>query len=97
LDGRREVAARAKESGGLGKQTKTKHKEDDSMNKAMALMAGLAAWAAVALVAALLAFNIGDKNQILMFLPILAAVVVAWAVGEVVTERVFGGHGREEA
>jgi hypothetical protein len=63
----------------------------------MALMAGLAAWAAVAVVAALLVFNIGEKNQILMFLPILAAVVVAWAIGEVVTERVFGGHGREEA
>jgi hypothetical protein len=67
------------------------------MNRAMALMAGLAAWAAVAVVAALLVFNIGEKNQILMFLPILAAVVVAWAIGEVVTERVFGGHGREEA
>jgi Kef-type K+ transport system membrane component KefB len=67
------------------------------MNKAMALMAGLAAWAVVALVAALLVFNMGDKNQILMFLPILAAVVVAWAIGEVVTERVFGGHGQEEA
>jgi hypothetical protein len=67
------------------------------MNRAMALMAGLAAWAAVAVVAALLVFNMGDKNQILMFLPILAAVVVAWAIGEVVTERVFGGHSREEA
>jgi hypothetical protein len=66
------------------------------MNRAMALMAGLAAWAAVAAVAALLVFNIGEKNQILMFLPILAAVVVAWATGEVATERVFGGHGREE-
>jgi hypothetical protein len=67
------------------------------MNKAMALMAGVAAWAAVAVVAALLVFNMGDKNQILMFLPILAAVVAAWAIGEAVTERVFGGHGREEA
>ena len=66
------------------------------MNRAMALMAGLAAWAAVAVVAALLVFNIGEKNQILMFLPILAAVVVAWAIGEVATERVFGGHGRGE-
>ena len=65
------------------------------MKKAMALMAGVAAWAAVAVVAALLVFNMGDKNQVLMFLPILAAVVVAWAIGEVVTERVFSGHGRE--
>jgi hypothetical protein len=37
----------------------------------------------------LITFNMGDKNQILMFLPILGAVVVAWAIGEVVTERVF--------
>jgi uncharacterized membrane protein len=65
------------------------------MNKAMALMAGLAAWAAVAVVAALIVFNIGQKNQVLMFLPILAVVVAAWAVGEAVTERVFSGHGRE--
>jgi len=65
------------------------------MNKAMALMAGVAAWAAVAVVAALLVFNMGDKNQILMFLPILAVVVAAWAIGEVVTERVFSGRGRE--
>ena len=65
------------------------------MNKAMALMAGVAAWAAVAVVAALLAFNMGDKNQVLMFLPILAVVVAAWAIGEVVTERVFSGRGRE--
>ena len=65
------------------------------MNRAMALMAGVAAWAAVAVVAALLVFNMGDKNQILMFLPILAVVVAAWAIGEVVTERVFSGRGRE--
>jgi len=65
------------------------------VNRAMALMAGVAAWAAVAVVAALLVFNMGDKNQILMFLPILAVVVAAWAIGEVVTERVFSGRGRE--
>ena len=53
--------------------------------------------AAVAVVAALLVFNIGDKNQILMFLPILAAVIAAWAIGEVVTDRVFGGHEGEGA
>lgn len=62
------------------------------MNKLVALAIGVGAWAAVALVASLLVFNMGDKNQVLMFLPILAVVVAAWAIGEVVTERVFGGH-----
>ena len=59
------------------------------MNRFLLLMIGVAAWAGVALTAVLITFNIGEKNQILMFLPILAAVVVAWAIGEVVTERVF--------
>jgi len=67
------------------------------MNKSVALAGGVAAWAGVALVAALIVFNIGTKNQVLMFLPILAAVVAAWAIGEAVTERVFGGHEREGA
>ena len=59
------------------------------MNRVLLLLLGVAAWAGVALTAVLITFNIGEKNQILMFLPILAAVVVAWAIGEVVTERVF--------
>ena len=59
------------------------------MNRVLLLLLGVAAWAGVALTAVLITFNIGDKNQILMFLPILAAVVVAWGIGEVVTERVF--------
>jgi len=59
------------------------------MNRVLLLLLGVAAWAGVALTAVLITFNIGEKNQILMFLPILAAVVVAWGVGEVVTERVF--------
>lgn len=62
------------------------------MNRFVVLAVGVGAWAAVALVASLLVFNMGDKNQVLMFLPILAVVVAAWAIGEVVTERVFGGH-----
>jgi uncharacterized membrane protein len=37
----------------------------------------------------LITFNMGDRNQVLMFLPILVAVVAAWAVGQVVTERVL--------
>jgi len=59
------------------------------MNRIVVFLVGVVAWASVGLLAALIAFNIGDKNQILMFLPILAAVVVAWAIGELVTERVF--------
>ena len=59
------------------------------MNRVLLLLMGVAAWAGVGLTAVLITFNIGEKNQILMFLPILAAVVVAWGVGEVVTERVF--------
>ena len=59
------------------------------MNRVLLLLMGVGAWAGVALTAVLITFNIGEKNQILMFLPILGAVVVAWAIGEVVTERVF--------
>ena len=66
------------------------------MNRVLLLVLGIAAWAGVALTAVLITFNIGEKNQILMFLPILAAVVVAWATGEVVTELVFN-RAKEES
>jgi len=59
------------------------------MSRIALLLIGVAAWAAVALVAVLITFNMGGKNQILTFLPILAVVVAAWAIGEMVTERVF--------
>ncbi len=59
------------------------------MNRLFLLVLGIAAWAGVAVTAVLITFNLGDKNQILMFLPILGAVVVAWAIGDMVTERVF--------
>jgi hypothetical protein len=59
------------------------------MNRVLLLLLGIAAWAGVALTAVLITFNMGGKNQILMFLPILGAVVVAWAIGELVTDRVF--------
>ena len=62
------------------------------MNKALALVAGVTAWAAVAVAAVLIVFNMGEKNQVLMFLPILAVVAAAWAIGELVTERVFSGR-----
>jgi len=62
------------------------------MNKVLALVAGVTAWAAVGATAVLIVFNMGVKNQVLMFLPILAVVVAAWFIGELVTERVFTGH-----
>ena len=62
------------------------------MNKALALAAGVTAWAAVAAAAVLIVFNMGEKNQVLMFLPILAVVVAAWAIGELVTGHVFTEH-----
>jgi hypothetical protein len=65
------------------------------MTKLAALLAGIAAWAAVAVLTIAITFNMGDKNQVLMFLPILAAVVAAWAIGEAVTERVFVEHYEE--
>jgi hypothetical protein len=62
------------------------------MTRLVAVFLGVAAWAAVAGISVAIAFNIGDKNQVLMFLPIVAAVVLAWGVGEVVTERMFNGE-----
>ena len=59
------------------------------MNRLAALILGIAAWAGVAALAVVTAFTIGDRNQVLMFMPILLAVVAAWGVGEAVTERVF--------
>jgi len=62
------------------------------MDRALLLASGVAAWVAVALVAALIVFGMGEKNQVLMFFPILAAVIAAWGIGEMVTERVFRRH-----
>ena len=62
------------------------------MNKALVLAGGVVAWAVVAATAILIVFNMGAKNQVLMFLPILAVVVAAWFIGELVTQRVFTGH-----
>jgi len=59
------------------------------MDKIVALVLGFAAWSGVVALALTITFNMGDKNQVLMFLPILAAVFAAWGVGEVVTQRLF--------
>jgi len=64
------------------------------MSRLVALALGAAAWAGVAAVALIVTFNIGSRNQVLLFLPILAAVVIAWGIGEAVTDRVFN-HRRE--
>lgn len=61
----------------------------------IALVAGVLAWVGVAAVAVLVVNTWQDDNQILAFLPILAAVVAAWVIGEIVTERVFGAWGEE--
>jgi hypothetical protein len=58
------------------------------------IAAGILAWVGVAAVAVLVVNFWQDDNQVLAFIPILAAVLGAWAIGEVVTERVFE-HGRE--
>ena len=59
------------------------------MSKVVALVLGFAAWSGVVALALLITFNMGDKNQVLMFLPILVAVFAAWGIGEVVTQRVL--------
>ena len=45
--------------------------------------------AGVALTEVLIAFNMGEKNKILMFLPIVEVVAqyLAWAIGEVLGDR----------
>jgi len=55
----------------------------------LVLIAGILAWVGVGAVALLVVNYWQDDNQVLAFLPILAAVVAAWAIGEAVTHRVF--------
>jgi len=59
------------------------------MTKAVALLLGFAAWSGVVALSLLITFNMGNKNQVLMFVPVLAAVFGAWGVGELVTRRLF--------
>lgn len=59
------------------------------MERLTALALGIIAWVAVGVLAVLIVFNLGEKNQVLMFLPIAVAVIAAWGIGEAVTERVF--------
>jgi flagellar biosynthesis protein FliQ len=62
------------------------------MERLVALLVGILAWAAVAGIAVSVVNAWGDENQVLAFLPIAGAVVVAWAIGEVVTDRVFATY-----
>jgi len=59
------------------------------MERVIALFVGILAWAAVGGIAVSVVNAWQDENQVLAFLPIAAAVIVAWAIGEVVTDRVF--------
>ena len=59
------------------------------MERLLLLLLGVLAWLGVAIVAVLVVNAWRDENQVVIFLPIAAAVVVAWAIGEYVTENVF--------
>jgi membrane protein implicated in regulation of membrane protease activity len=60
------------------------------------LGAGVLAWLGVAIIAVLVVNAWSDGNLVLAFFPIAAAVVVAWLIGEWVTERVFLSENSEE-
>ena len=59
------------------------------MERLVLLLLGILAWLGVAIVAVLVVNAWQDENQVVIFLPIAVAVVVAWAIGEYVTENVF--------
>jgi len=59
------------------------------MERIVALLLGIAAWAGVAGIAVLSVNAWSDDNQVLAFFPIVAAVAVAWLIGEWVTDYVF--------
>lgn len=62
------------------------------MERTAALLFGILAWAAVGGVAISAVHAWSDDNQVLAFVPIAAAVLVAWVIGEVVTAGVFASH-----
>ena len=64
--------------------------------KLAALLLGVAAWLGVAIIAVLVVNAWSDGNQVAAFFPIAAAVVVAWLIGEWVTEQVFVPDHKEE-
>lgn len=59
------------------------------MNRLTAVTLGVVAWAGVAAIAVLSVNAWSDDNQVLAFIPIIGAVVVAWAAGEFLTEQMF--------
>lgn len=66
------------------------------MERAVALALGIIAWSAVAGVALSVVDTWSEDNQVLAFFPILGAVVLAWAIGEVVTAHVFSADDAQE-
>ena len=79
-----------------GTESEVTRSRREAWIKALVLAGGIVAWAVVAATAILIVFNLGTNNQVLMFLPILAVVVAAWFIGELVTQRVFTGHEKGE-
>jgi hypothetical protein len=67
------------------------------MDRWIALGAGIAAWTAVAVIAVVVVNAWSESNRVAAFFPIAAAVLVAWLVGEWVTERVFVGRWEEDS
>ena len=65
------------------------------MERLALLVLGVLAWFGVAGVAVLVVNAWEEENQILVFIPIALAVIVAWAIGEYVTENVFEKDGEE--
>jgi peptidoglycan/LPS O-acetylase OafA/YrhL len=76
----------------LAAAARLRQEERLRVERFIALLVGVLAWAAVAGIAVSVVNAWSDENQILAFLPIAAAVLVAWAIGEVVTDRVFETH-----
>lgn len=66
------------------------------MERIALLLLGVAAWAGVAFVAVLVVNAWSDHNQVLAFVPIAAGVIVAWLIGDWVTEHVFLPRHEEE-
>jgi high-affinity Fe2+/Pb2+ permease len=63
------------------------------MDRVALLLLGVGAWLGVAVIAVVVVNAWQDENQIVAFLPIAAAVVLAWGIGEWVTANVFARKG----
>lgn len=59
------------------------------MVRLVLLLVGVLAWIGVAGTAVLVVNAWQEDNQVLAFIPIAGAVIIAWVIGEYVTENVF--------